>query len=250
MTDQADVSARDRLCGRRIVVTGAASGMGDAIARLFVREGARVALLDVNPKVRETADALGQFGVVADVASEGSVNAAIEQAQAALGGLDGVVNAAGVLHRATIEDTDFAAFQKIVGVNLAGPFLVCRAALPHLRQAPRATIVNIASLAGLQGFPSMSVYSASKAGLIRMSEALSGEVGPTIRINCICPGVIRTPMTAYMFDGDQDFQAEKRIQVGRPGEPLDIAQAALYLSSEESAFVAGTTLTVAGGRLS
>ena len=250
MSDLDDVTGRNRLSGRRIVVTGAASGLGDAIARLFVRQGARLVLFDINAKVSETADALGQTGVVTDVSSEASVNAAIEQAATALGGLDGVVNAAGVLHRSTVEDTDFTLFQKIIGVNLAGPFLMCRAALPHLRKAPRATIVNIASLAGLQGFPRMGVYSASKAGLIRMSEALSGEVGPTIRINCICPGVIRTPMTEYMFEDDYDFQAEKSIQVGRPGEPLDIAQAALYLSSEESAFVAGTTLTVSGGRLS
>jgi NAD(P)-dependent dehydrogenase (short-subunit alcohol dehydrogenase family) len=199
--------------------------------------------------VHAIAKELGQTGFETDVSQEQSVNGAIEAAATAMGGIDGVVNAAGILQRTTVENTDFAFFQKIIGVNLAGPFLMYRATLPHLRKAPRATIVNIYSLAGLQGFPTMAVYSATKGGLIRFSEALCGEAGPTIRINCICPGVIRTAMTEYMFSGDDPFQPERRLQVGRAGEPLDVARAALYLSGDESSFVSGSTLTVMGGRL-
>ena len=249
MTDIETLPSYHRLQGRRVVVTGAASGMGECIARFFVHEGAQVALLDINPKVMTIAGEIGQTGIETDVSSEASVNAAIEAAAIAMGGIDGVVNAAGILHRTTLEETDFALFQRVVGVNLAGPFLICRAALPHLRQAPRATIVNISSLAGLKGYPTMSGYAATKGGLIRFTEALMGEVGPTIRVNCICPGVIRTAMTEDMFQGNHAYDPEGHIQVGRVGAPLDIAQTALFLTSDESGFISGEALPVSGGRL-
>ena len=249
MTDIQDLPSHNRLKGRRIVVTGAASGMGEGISRFFVHEGARVTLLDINPNVLTIAEELGQTGIVTDVSSETSVNAAITQAAKAMDGIDGVINSAGILQHTTLEDTDFATFQKIVGVNLAGPFLICKAALPHLRAAPRATIVNISSLAGLHGYPTMSVYAATKGALIRFTESLMGEVGPTIRVNCICPGIIRTAMTEYMFQSNQPFEPENRIQVGRVGTPLDIAQTALFLTSDESAFISGEALPVSGGRL-
>jgi len=249
MTDIQDLPSHNRLKGRRIVVTGAASGMGEGISRFFVHEGARVTLLDINPNVLTIAEELGQTGIVTDVSSEASVNAAITQAAKAMDGIDGVINSAGILQHTTLEDTDFATFQRIVGVNLAGPFLICKAALPHLRAAPRATIVNISSLAGLHGYPTMSVYAATKGALIRFTESLMGEVGPTIRVNCICPGIIRTAMTEYMFRSNQPFEPENRIQVGRVGTPLDIAQTALFLTSDESAFISGEALPVSGGRL-
>ncbi len=249
MTSDSSTTGLSRLAGRKILVTGAASGMGEGIARLFAREGAKVALLDIaGEAVKAIASEIGGFAQQVDVSSEDSVKQGVQASADALGGLDGVVNAAGILVRKPLEETDIATFQRIIGVNLLGPFLICREALPHLRKAPSATIVNIASLAGLQGFPGMGIYSASKGGLVRFTEALSGEVGPTIRVNCICPGVIRTPMTDWMWEDGAEQQIASTLPVGRIGEPEDIANTALFLSTPDSAFINTVTIRVDGGR--
>jgi NAD(P)-dependent dehydrogenase (short-subunit alcohol dehydrogenase family) len=244
--------AAGRLEGRRVLVTGAASGMGEAIARLFAAEGAQLALLDISAeKLAEVGRATGQLALPTDVASEASVQAAVDRAAATLGGLDAVVNAAGVLAHRRFEDTDAATFQKIIGVNLAGPFNVCRAALPHLRRSGAGAVVNIASLSAVRPVPGMAVYSASKAALLAMSEALSGEVGPQVRVNVICPGIIRTPMTDFMWGegagGDEGVR--KLVKLERPGEPAEVAEAALFLVSDKASFVNAANLIVSGGHV-
>ena len=244
--------AGGRLEGRRVLVTGAASGMGEAAARLFAAEGARLALVDISAeKLAVVASETGQLGVPTDVASEASVQAAVQQAVEAMGGLDGVVNAAGILAHRAFEDTDAATFQRVVGVNLAGPFNVCRAALRHLRASGAGAIVNIASLSGVRPVPGMAVYSATKAGLLAMSEALSGEVGPQVRVNVICPGIIRTPMTDFMWGEGAagDAGVAKLVKLGRPGEPSEVAEAALFLISDKASFVNAANLIVSGGHV-
>lgn len=241
-----------RLEGRRVLVTGAASGMGKAIAQLFAAEGARLALLDISEAaLASVADETGQTAIPTDVASEDSVRAAVARAVEVMGGLDGVVNAAGILVRRRFEDTDAAAFQRLLGVNLGGPFNVCRAALPHLRSSGNAAIVNIASLSAVRPVPGMAVYSGTKAGLLAMSEALSGEVGPEVRVNVICPGIIHTPMTDYLWgeNGPGDAGFAKQIQVGRAGDPAEIAEAALFLISDRASFVNAANLVVSGGHV-
>ena len=234
--------------GRRIVVTGAASGMGAGIARLFSAEGARLVLLDINPQPLEAIAAeTGQHAVACDVSDEAAVNAAVESAVHHMGGIDGIVNVAGVLVRKQVRDTTHADFTRAVGVNLAGPFLMCRAALPHLEAANFGTIVNVASLAGLRSQPGMAVYSATKAGLIAFTEAFSGELGPTVRANCVCPGVVQTPMIDFMFASDGPKAVEALNRAARPGTPEDIAKACLYLSTPESSFVSAASLAVTGG---
>ena len=235
-----------------MLVTGAASGMGEAVARLFAAEGARLALIDVSAeKLAQVGRDVGQFAVTTDVSSETSVQAAVEGAVEVLGGLDGVVNAAGVLAHRTFEETDVATFQRLVGVNLAGPFNVCRAALPHLRRSGAGAIVNVASLSGVRPVPGMAVYSATKAALIAMSEALSGEVGPQVRVNVICPGIIRTPMTDFMWAEGQsgDMGVAKLVKLGRAGEPAEVAEAALFLISDKASFVNAANLIVSGGHV-
>ena len=238
-----------RLAGRRIVVTGAASGMGNGIARLFAAEGAMLTLLDIaGERLGDLAKELRQYSVRCDVSDERDVEQAIGFAAASMKGIDGLVNVAGVLVRKPVRETSYDEFRTAVGVNLAGPFLTCRAALPHLEAADRATIVNIASLAGLRSQPGMAVYSATKAGLIAFTEALSGELGPTVRINAVCPGVIRTPMIEFMFESDGPAgKAEALNRASRPGTPEDVARACLFLSTEESAFVSSASLAVTGG---
>jgi NAD(P)-dependent dehydrogenase (short-subunit alcohol dehydrogenase family) len=241
-----------RLAGRRIVLTGAASGMGAGIARLFAAEGARLLLLDVQAgPLAAIAAETGQPYGVCDVSDEAQVAEAIATAVATLGGIDGLLNVAGILVRASVAETDYAAFQRLLAINLGGPFLTCRAALPHLQASGKATIVNVSSLSGVRPQPGMAAYTATKAGLIGFSEALSGEVGPNVRVNVICPGVVKTPMTGFMWGDDDVVERDvgQRIGVGRVGTPDDVAQAALFLTSHDSAFVSAANLVVSGGHI-
>ncbi|MBV2149112.1 SDR family oxidoreductase [Sphingobium sp. AS12] len=240
----------NRLAGRHILVTGAGAGMGAAVARLFAAEGAALALLDINADaLADVAEETGQLAIPCDVSSEQAVEDAVALSVRKLGGLDGLVNVAGVLINKPVAETSFADFQNLVGINLGGPFLTCRAALPHLHAAKAATIVNVASLSGLRSIPNMAVYTATKAGLVAFGEALSGELGPNVRLNTVCPGIIRTAMTDFMFEnGHEAGEAMKKlIRLGRPGTPEEVAQACLYLTSDEASFVSGATLPVTGG---
>lgn len=241
--------SRNILAGRRIVVTGASSGMGAGVARLFAREGARLLLLDIAEEaLTAIAEEIGQPHRVCDVSDDGQVRQAIDSGSDELGGLDGLVNVAGILVPKPVRQTEYSDFSKLVGVNLGGPFLTCRHALPHLEKAEGATIVNVSSLSGVKSQPNMAVYSATKAGLVAFTEALSGELPANVRANAVCPGVIRTPMTDFMFsDKAAEQKAASTIAVRRLGTPEDVAQACLYLSTADSGFVSGATLTVSGG---
>ncbi len=244
-----------RLDGRRVLVTGAASGMGAAIARLFASEGARVAVLDRDAEgaARVAAEVDGTAHT-ADVSDPAAVGPAVEAAAAAMGGVDGVVNAAGILLERPAEETTPADVARLVGVNLAGPLYVCQAALPHLRAAGRtrgrsATVVNVASMAALRPVVGMAVYSATKAGLLAMSHSLAYEWGPAIRVNTLCPGIIRTPMTEYLFDPAHPAYETipGRHALGRAGEPEEVAAGALFLTGDESSFISRTELAINGG---
>jgi NAD(P)-dependent dehydrogenase (short-subunit alcohol dehydrogenase family) len=240
----------ERLAGRRILVTGAASGLGAAIAALFAGEGARLALLDRDETgAARIAEKLSAFSVGADVTDFVAVGNAVEQAAAAIGGIDGVVNAAGILQHVSFAATEPAVWQKTIAVNLTGPWNVSRAALAHLRKASSATVVNLASGLGLRPAPNYSAYAASKGGLIALTKALAVELAPAIRVNAICPGAVETPMTAALLrDPGDRAQAEGNYPLGRLGDPLEIAQAALFLSGPESVFITGIAMPVDGGR--
>jgi len=237
-----------RLAGRRILITGAGSGIGRRTAALFAAEGARLALLDRNEAgLAETAAGLDAGCFAADVTDEDAVNSAVAAGAAFLGGLDGVVNAAGITEIGTLEQTDFATWRRVMAVNLDGTFLVCRAALPHLRAAEFATIVNIASGQALLPGPSLSAYAASKGGVLTLSRALAAELAPRIRVNAICPGIVDTPMVS----GNAVRAAApdlSRYALKRMASALEIAQALLFLTGRESAFVTGAALAVDGGR--
>jgi NAD(P)-dependent dehydrogenase (short-subunit alcohol dehydrogenase family) len=235
--------------GRRVLVTGAASGMGKAIAERFAAEGAALALLDRDEdRLAAAAAALGAFSQACDVSSAEAVDAAVSKAVAALGGLDGLVNAAGILTTKPFAELDRASWDRMLAVNLTGPFNVVRAALPALQAAPAATIVNIASVSGYMPMAGTAGYSATKGGLIMFTKGLAFDLGPQIRANCICPGVIRTEMTRYLWESPEHTQrASDRVALKRLGDPEQIAQAALYLSTEASSFTTGTEIVVDGG---
>ncbi len=184
-----------RLAGRRVLITGAASGIGQATAELFVKEGARVALLDRDEsEVRAVAAALGSLAVIADVTDSDGVRDAVQRAAHELSGLDGLVNAAGVAGGQTLAQTDAAQWRRIIEVNLTGPLLVTQAALAFLEASSNATIVNVASGIGLRPLPGQGAYAASKAGVLAWTKVLAQELAPAIRVNATCPGPTDTPL--------------------------------------------------------
>jgi NAD(P)-dependent dehydrogenase (short-subunit alcohol dehydrogenase family) len=233
-----------RLQQRRLLITGAASGIGRRTALLFAAEGAALTLLDRSVDgLTEVARETGGLAVEADVTDEGSVAHAVERSAAAMGGIDGVVNAAGIVIRGPVLEVAVVDWRRVIEVNLTGIYIVVRCCLPWLAKATGATIVNIASGQGLlPNRPEMTAYAASKGGVVNLTRALAAELAPAIRVNSVCPGMVDTPMTA---DGPRDVTpyALKRI-----ADPLEIAHAILFLTSSESSFVTGAALAIDGGR--
>jgi NAD(P)-dependent dehydrogenase (short-subunit alcohol dehydrogenase family) len=243
-------SAPKRLAGRKILITGAASGIGRATAELFIQEGARVALLDREASaVKAAAAQLGGFAVDVDLTDEMGVSRAVTEAASELRGLDGLVNAAGIAGGQPLEQTDTASWQWVLEVNLTGTMRVTRAALPFLKDNPSATIVNIASGIGLRPLPWQGAYAASKAGLIAWTKVLAQELAPAIRVNATCPGSTDTPlMRANMPLGLDVKSLTVQYALRRQGLVLEQAHAVLFLTGSESTFVTGISLAVDGGR--
>ena len=245
-----------RLDGRKVLITGGASGIGLATARRFVAEGARVALLDRDPRGLEQAiQALGDAAVAvhADVMDEAKVQAAVGEAAQALQGLDGLVNSAGISFWRSFADLTFEEWRRTLSTNLDGVFLVCKAALPALKAAGKATIVNIASGAGLQPRANFSHYCASKGGLVLFTKAIAMDLArDNIRVNAVCPGIAMTPLVErnLALTGEREAAYQRYISrnlMQRFGSAEEVADAVLWLSSSESAFVTGSALSVDGG---
>jgi NAD(P)-dependent dehydrogenase (short-subunit alcohol dehydrogenase family) len=238
-----------KMDGRRVIVTGAASGMGERIAEVFAAEGAALTLFDLNaPKLSAVAGRIGAAAQVCDVADADSVAAAVTAAVRALGGLDGVVNAAGVHIAKPFPELDPASWRRMIDVNLTGPYNVLRSALAALQAAPSATIVNVASVSAYLPTPGIAGYGATKAGLLMFTKAIALDLGPNIRANAICPGVIRTEMTRHIWENPaRAAGAADRVALKRLGGPDDVAKAALFLSTEDSAFTTGESIAVDGG---
>jgi len=241
--DRARPSLR-RLAERIVIVTGASSGIGKATARLFAEEGARLILLDRQGD--GLLAILGENGGRAyevDITDEAKLPGVIDSAARELGGVDGVINAAGIMLVGPTESFGLADWRRTIDVNLTGTFNVVKSALPWLKQRQGATIVNIASAAGLlPNAPGLAAYAASKGGVIALTRALAADLAPDIRVNCVCPGMVMTPMSEG-FRSNVGNYALKRI-----AEPVEIANALLFLTSHESSYVTGAALATDGGR--
>ena len=248
-----------RLRGRRIVITGAGSGIGLAIAELFLQQGARIAAIDRDAAALDEARVrfagIGHATtLVADVTLEAQVREAIDRAASGLGGLDGVVNAAGIDLQRPFAAMTAEEWNRVLATNLTGPAQVCLAALPAMKQAGGGTIVNIASGAALRPLENRTAYCASKAGLVMLSKALAVDLASfNIRVNAVCPGIIDTPMFRASYENSADPEAEfarimERFTIKRVGQPTEVAHAVLYLTCDESAYVTGSALAVDGGR--
>ncbi|MCP9271701.1 SDR family NAD(P)-dependent oxidoreductase [Mycolicibacterium arenosum] len=233
-----------RFIGKRAVVTGAAGGVGRATVELLDAEGASVIGLDLNP---------GDGDVACDVGDTISVDAAMTTATERLGGLDIVVNVAGIDQFRKFGDLDVATWQRHIGVNLTGPMLICRAALPHLR-ASKGNIVTVASIAGLRAQPYQAAYCASKGGVILLMKSLALELAADgIRVNTVCPGGVETDLpvkaAAEHPDTDLDWELLMETAGARYGfmPPKDVADAIAYLASDAAASVTGAVLSVDRG---
>lgn len=235
-----------RLEGKTCVVTGAASGIGRAMVDVFAREGARVAALDRDPSVTSTEGALG---VVCDVADEASVEQALERVRGELGEIGAVATAAGVALECRFEETPLDGWNRVIAVNLTGSFLCAKHAIP--RMTPGGSLVFISSMSALVATADEAAYCASKAGVIGLMRSIAVDCADVpIRSNCICPGVIDTPMNQPMWEArGPEFrrEVERSHPLGRLGSAEDVARMAAFLASDESSFVTGAEFVVDGG---
>jgi 3-oxoacyl-[acyl-carrier protein] reductase len=244
-----------RLEGKTALVTGAGSGIGKCIAETYAREGAWVALADVNiDTAKSAARAIGNnaIAVHCDVTKKPDIAAAVEETLSAFGGLDILVNNAGSTHvNKPMLDIDEAEFDRIFAVNVKGIFLFCQAVVPHFRKQGSGAIINIGSTAGLRPRPGLSAYNATKGAVHMLTKSLAVELAPDhIRVCAIAPVATETPLLPSFFGPAQGMREKfiASVQLGRLAQPQDIANAALFLASADADFVTGNIVEVDGGR--
>jgi len=239
--------------GRRALITGAAAGIGRSIAYRLARAGAQVACLDVNEKaLAEVVAGIGSekgraLPLVADVSSETATKRAVDEAVAAMGGLDVLVNNAGIVILQRFDETPVEDWDRTFAINLRAMFLMARAALPALRRSGAGAIVNIASIAAYRYTVPHVPYATAKAGVVAFTRDLAVELAPDrIRVNAVAPGPIATEMLGKLT-AEELGRAGKHYLLGRLGKPEDIAEAVAFLASERASYVTGATLPVTGG---
>jgi 2-dehydro-3-deoxy-L-rhamnonate dehydrogenase (NAD+) len=240
-----------RLDGKVAVVTGGGQGIGEAVCRRLARAGARVAVFDRSPEAAgRVANAVGGLAVTGDVSSEEDVAAAVARVEEALGGPDILVNNAGITGRAgRCWELARADLEGVLAVNVVGPFLWCRAVLPGMMRRRFGRIVNVASIAGKEGNPTLGPYSASKAALIALTKATAKEVlgHGDLTVNAVSPAVIATPILEGLPQATIDYMVSK-IPMGRVGRPEEVAALVHYLASAEASFTTGQCYDISGGR--
>jgi NAD(P)-dependent dehydrogenase (short-subunit alcohol dehydrogenase family) len=246
------------LQGKTALITGAASGIGRAVAELFGREGAALVIVDRDGSgLSETEHVLQDRKVacvarVADVTLPESATAATADATRAFGSLNILVNNAGIAYMGDVLETAPEDWDMVFAVNVRSVYLFSRAAIPLMQPAGRGTIINTASEAGLVGFQRYAAYSASKAAVVNLTRSMALDCAPYgIRVNCVCPGSIETPLLGRYYAGQPDPAEAKRLDIAAHplglGTPHDVANAILYLASDRSAYVTGHALAIDGG---
>lgn len=244
--------------GRVALVTGAAKGIGAAAAALLAEQGARVVLLDrdESPLPGSGSDHLA---IACDVSSAGDVEAAVQRAVDTCRRLDVLVNAAGIQRYGDVASTSVETWTEVLGTNLTGAFLVSHFAMPHLARSDAGAVVHVASVQAFVAQRGVAAYAASKGGLVALTHAMAVDAAPTVRVNCVAPGSVDTPMlrsAAELFTPDGDSADEtvaawgRLHPLGRPATPEEVADAICYLAGPRSSFVTGSVLRVDGGLLS
>lgn len=253
LDNEGSVGHMPMLEGQIAVITGAAQGLGYAIAERFVAEGARVVLGDLNLEATQTAAAtLGgddvAVAVRCDVSSAAEVQALVDTAVERFGTLDIMVNNAGITRDATMRKMTEDDFDKVITVHLKGTWNGLRAASAIMRENQRGSIINMSSISGKVGMIGQTNYSAAKAGIVGMTKAAAKELAYLgVRVNAIAPGLIRSAMTEAMPQRIWDSKVAE-VPMGRAGEPGEVASVALFLASDLSSYMTGTLMEVAGGR--
>lgn len=257
-----------RLAGKSTIVTGAGSGIGEAAARLFAAEGARVTCADINgDAVAAVAADIGDAAqaMAVDVGDPDACEAMVQQTVDAYGGVDAVYANAGVAGSGRAGDLDIDEWNRVIRINLTGVWLSVKYALPHMIAAGGGSLVLQASVGGVIGVPGIASYAAAKAGVIGLTKQMAVDYGPdNIRVNAVCPGTVPTPLVRATYENRGGFSAtanapadatidelidaaKVRHPIGRLGTVEDIAQLALHLASDESAWTTGTSIAIDGG---
>lgn len=246
-----------RLDGTVTVITGAASGIGAACAQLFASEGACIAGIDVakpaDDSAWKTAEEIApKAGFwLGDVRDEDGVETIVSEIAERFGRIDSLVNAAGVSTGGAVDELESAEWERVIGINLTGTFLVSKHVVRRMKEQRSGSIVNLASIEGLEAMESQAAYNASKGGVVLLTKNMACDFGPDgVRVNCLCPGYIETPMTQLLRE--EALQViHDRFQglhlLGRSGQPEEVAGAALFLASDDASFVTGHALAVDGG---
>lgn len=249
-----------RFEGKAAIVTGGASGIGRATAERFLEEGARVAIIDISADSCEsTARELRDRGhepvlITGDVSRHADVRRMIGEAVASLGRIDVLFNNAGILVEGTVEQVSEEEWDRIMAINVKGVFLMCKEVIPHMLKQGGGAIVNNASCSGLVGDRNAIAYNSSKGAVVLMTKCLALDYAQRgIRVNCVCPGEIDTPMFRQEARARNKPVEEYRKElceyhpIGRLGEPKEVANAVLFLASDDASFITGTAVSVDGG---
>lgn len=241
---------------KRVLITGAGAGIGAAAARAFAKEGARLGLNSVSPSARQVVKELTQAGrqalfLPADVSRSDQVKDMVKQMEKTFGGIDIVVNCAGIVSGGSVEETDEETWNRTMAVNVTGIFLVCKYTLPSLRRS-RGVIVNISSLAAVKGLVQRAAYSASKGAVLSLSRAMAADyIKEGVRVNCVSPGTVLSPSLESRIASEADPAAAYRRFVsrqaaGRLGRPEEIAAAVLFCAASETEFMNGANIMIDG----
>jgi NAD(P)-dependent dehydrogenase (short-subunit alcohol dehydrogenase family) len=234
----------------RVLVTGGGAGIGATIAKYFIASGARVAIVDKDlgiPSLKEQTLPSDNIRLLGDVSDSSSMDNVFDEIDRSWGGIDVVVNNAGISIPASLGDTTLEIWHSVLAVNLTGVFLVSQRAAARMVPQSNGVIINIASVSGMVGMPNYLSYNVSKAGVIELTKTLALELSPNVRVNAICPGYVLTPMQEREYAPEELLRLANKLPAKRLGRPEEIASLAVYLASEEARYITGACLVIDGG---
>ena len=238
------------LKGKRVLITGAASGIGLATAQVFERQGAKVFVVDYNKAAGEKvmAENPGFAGFcAADVSCEADVERAFAEMDEKLGGIDVLISNAGISIRSDFVDISYEQWQKVIDINLNGMFLCARAAAKRMKEKEDGVILMTASTNGTEGHRWYTDYNASKAGVILLTKSMALELAPFVRVNCVCPGYVLTPMQRAEYTDEMLAKVNEGIPMKRHAEPEEIGRLYAFLASEDAKYITGADIRIDGG---